>query len=62
MDNDEWNPNMEDIQEGDYPKKKEECCWLVLNGQVYVRNVLLDAKTKQGNLRVDKYWVYFYFF
>ena len=42
-------------------KKKTECCWPVCRVQVYVRNVLLDSKTIQKNLRVDKYLVIFFF-
>ena len=36
--------------------KKDECRWPVYRSQVWVRNVLLDSKTKQGRLRVDKYF------
>jgi len=32
-------------------KKEEESCWPIFRSQVYVRNVLMDSKTKQGSLR-----------
>jgi hypothetical protein len=51
--------DVQDIQEGASPKKKKKSVAdqfaAVCRGQVYVRNVLMDSKTKQGSLRVDKY-------